>query len=135
MSISKKSLMTYVIFICTIILVGTVVRGEGRVHFTTRWVDFYGYAAVEVGDIVTVRDSDGVLCGYYEVIMDGRYGPVHVYGDDTTTLTIDEGADIGQALFFHINGIEAEASGGEEILWVGDGASMRVDLLKQSFPK
>lgn len=44
------------------------------------------------GDEVAFFDSQGILCGLYIVHTIGQFGILHVYGDDPSTLEIDEGA-------------------------------------------
>lgn len=51
-----------------------------------------------VGDEVGFFDPDGVLCGVYVVNIKGKYGLVHVYGDDPSTILTDEGAEDGDLL-------------------------------------
>ncbi|MFQ6093186.1 MAG: FlgD immunoglobulin-like domain containing protein, partial [bacterium] len=59
---------------------------------------------------------------------EGWYGLVSVYGDDETTLEVDEGAEVGDTLTFYINGRLAHSTNGVEPIWVGDGEMVRVDL-------
>ncbi|HEX9860226.1 MAG TPA: hypothetical protein VGB23_03415, partial [Nitrospirota bacterium] len=55
-------------------------------------MDFYGsIEGAKAGNELAVYDKSGVLCGRFELTKDGKYGFVHVYGDDKTT-TVDEGA-------------------------------------------
>ena len=56
---------------------------------------------LRIGDVITVQDSDGVVCGVGGVQRDGAF-LVHVYGDDPTTLE-DEGANAGERLQFFVN--------------------------------
>ena len=90
---------------------------------TPYWTDYYGFAClndtpVEVGDTITAYDPDGVLCGMFVVRNQGYYGFMHVYGDDPTTTTIDEGASPGDSIRFYINGqYIATASG--DYAWTG----------------
>ncbi|OIO67278.1 MAG: hypothetical protein CO186_09150 [Zetaproteobacteria bacterium CG_4_9_14_3_um_filter_49_83] len=74
---------------------------------TTTSSDFIGAISInglpaQVGDEVAVFDPQGVLCGLFLITAAGQYGILHVYGDDITTLTIDEGAIAGDVLSFRI---------------------------------
>jgi|GEM_PF-4005072 len=53
----------------------------------------------DVGDEVGVYDPDGVLCGSYAVTNPGQYF-VTVYGDDSSSTEIDEGAIANDQLTF-----------------------------------
>ena len=44
------------------------------------------------GDEVAFLDTDGVLCGHTRIGTAGQYGSFPVYGDDFTTVDVDEGA-------------------------------------------
>ncbi|MEA3296738.1 MAG: hypothetical protein U9R56_02605, partial [candidate division Zixibacteria bacterium] len=64
------------------------------------------------GTIIDAYDPDSVHCGTFTVgsIIDsvGIYGYLRVYGDDTWTPAIDEGAESGDVITFKINGLVAE---------------------------
>ncbi|MEI6154383.1 MAG: hypothetical protein WCQ90_09890, partial [Deltaproteobacteria bacterium] len=66
------------------------------------------------GDEIAFFDPQGVLCGRGTVLVEGRYGPVYVYGDDPTTSGVDEGASSGDVLTVKIwdntSGIELEGA-------------------------
>lgn len=70
--------------------------------------------SAEAGDEVAFFDPQGMLCGLYVVTTAGEYGVVAVYGDDTTTSLVDEGAGPGDALTVKIwdagAGVELEGS-------------------------
>ncbi|NOY69714.1 MAG: hypothetical protein GXP53_09565 [Deltaproteobacteria bacterium] len=90
-------------------------------------MDFYGFiASARPGDIVTVQDADGVVCGAFAVKTDGRYGFVHVYGDDPTTVA-DEGATRGDKLTFLLNGKPLPG----DVIWSGDGRREQADFPDQ----
>ncbi|KPA16029.1 Fibronectin type III domain-containing protein [Candidatus Magnetomorum sp. HK-1] len=54
------------------------------------------------GDEVAVFDSDDVLCGSVRIAEPGKYGMLHVYGDDPETNEIDEGAVDADQISFKI---------------------------------
>ncbi len=97
---------------------------------TNTWCDFYGNATVlgapvEPGDEILVYDPQGVLCGRFVVHTPGRYGYLHVYGDDPTTPE-DEGATEGDTLRFRINGLIAHPD--RVPLWHGGNPGAIVHL-------
>lgn len=109
---------------------------------TNDWQDFYGYIkGAKVGDIITAKDPNGVIAGKFIVNKEGRYGILHVYGDDSTT-TLDEGAKRGEVITFYLNDrqLKGNASwkGGREITMLnlsvvvsdkdGDGVNDEKDL-------
>ncbi|KPJ50702.1 hypothetical protein AMJ40_02125 [candidate division TA06 bacterium DG_26] len=100
---------------------------------TPSWVDFWGEASVdgnpvEIGDVITVYDGDGIKCGEQTVRQRGYFGVLHVYGDDETTAERDEGAEPGDELTFFINGCGADVEEGSEVRWTGDGDLSRIRL-------
>jgi len=54
------------------------------------------------GDEIAVFDPDGILCGSIRITEPGKYGMLHVYGDNPVTLDIDEGAIDSDPLTFKI---------------------------------
>ncbi len=77
--------------------------------------DFVGYP-IRRGDVITVKDPDGVVCGAetrYQTDIDGYY-QVDVYGDDPGTVE-DEGAVNGDVLEFFINNKPADIVNGTPI--------------------
>ena len=70
---------------------------------------------VQIGDVITARDPDGIICGITTV---GEFGTdegdyfIHVYGDDATTPGVDEGAVEGDTIKFFINGYPASVTFG-----------------------
>ena len=89
------------------------ISAAGDVTPTHLWCDVYSLdttycgAPVPVGSVVEAYDPDGVLCGRFVVQQAGRWGVMHVYGDDPSTPE-DEGAVAGDALTFTINGKPVE---------------------------
>ncbi len=103
-----------------ILLVSGIVYAVNNYVTPTRdWQDFYGYIkGAKVGDIITAKDSNGVMAGKFIVNKEGKYGFLHVYGDDSTT-TLDEGAKRGDIIKFYLNDKQlkenASWKGGREI--------------------
>ena|GEM_PF-2161040 len=117
---------------------------------SNEWVDFYGTtftilgAPAEIGDELGVFDQDGVLCGAFVVRTVGIYGFLHVYGDDYTTPTVDEGAMEQDALTF----VAWDSSEGREVpctatvitgpelpQWTADGDIWNVNLNAVAVPE
>ena len=103
-------------------------------QLTSTNVDFYGSssnyngAPLRAGDVVTAQDQDGIYCGTYYAEVPGHYGFLHVYGDDATTPSIDEGASVGDTLTFRINGDVAQTSGPDSPVWTFSGDIRNVEL-------
>lgn len=105
-------------------------------------VDFYGLLTIngvpaEIGDEVAAFDRDGGLCGRVTVTTQGNYGFLHCYGDDPTTPDVDEGAVVGDSIWFKIwdisdgreyYGSPTVVSGTNPSTWGGDGEVYNVDL-------
>jgi hypothetical protein len=85
-------------------------------------------APIPVGSVVDAFDPDGVLAGRFTVKQDGIYGLMAIYMDDPLT-TVDEGASIGDALRFEINGHPAEVVGPDSPVWTGNGGLLQLDLV------
>jgi len=102
--------------------------GEESIIFTDKYVDFYGYSNnLKKGDIIKVFDLDGVLCGKFQVKDDGKYGLMHVYGDDLTS-DDDEGPGAGDKLIFLLNDEDIKPKNTNEIIWTNNGDTIRIDL-------
>ena len=56
----------------------------------------------EPGDEIAVFDPQGILCGHTRIGLTGKYGVVHIYGNDPSTPAIDEGAETGDILEFQV---------------------------------
>jgi hypothetical protein len=68
---------------------------------TSKWKDFYGIAVGgKVGNIITAKDPQGVICGQFTIKRAGNYGFLHVYADDLST-SVDEGAKAGDNITFY----------------------------------
>jgi len=88
-------------------------------------MDFYGYMpTAKIGDTIRVIDPDGTVCGFFNVEKQGKYGFLHVYGDDPSTET-DEGAEMNDELVFMLNDKIVE---GQNIVWTGDKTRKRIDF-------
>jgi len=80
------------------------------------WGDtsFYFGAALQIGDVITAEDPDGVTCGVTTVTdtTDDGFGIylIHVYGEDDL-LPEDQGAENGDTITFYINGYKASYIG------------------------
>lgn len=75
---------------------------SASIHPAPLFTDFWASETdLRVGDVITVKDSDGVLCGMSIVTRDGEY-LIHVYGDEPSTAE-DEGAKVGERLQFFVN--------------------------------
>jgi hypothetical protein len=65
------------------------------------------------GDEVGVFDPSGILCGSVRIQESGKYGMLHVYGDNPDTTDIDEGAMEADQLTFkvwdNVSGVEIQA--------------------------
>ena len=95
---------------------------------TPSFIYLYGYGPLSVGDIVTVSTEDGVLCGKSIVTVDGQYGQMAVYGDDSLTGGVVEGARPGERLLIKINGEEVYFPVGGTPVFGRDGETYQVDL-------
>jgi len=84
---------------------------------------------VQIGDVITAKDPDGVICGLAYVgdagTGEGDYF-IHVNGDDPNTTGIDEGASEGDTIIFFINGKKARVISGTPE-W-SSGGSRKVSL-------
>jgi len=93
---------------------------------TGTFTDFVGNVSIgglpaQPGDEIAFFDPQGVLCGLFVVAQTGQYGIVHVYGDDPTTVSIDEGAIGGDQLTVRVwdASMAVEYSGGSVALSAG----------------
>ena len=97
---------------------------------TDRWINIYcpepmlEGVPLSPGDIITVYDPDGVLCGMGEVQPDGSYGMILIYADDIYTADVDEGADPGDLMWIHINGVAVDPD--SPLIWTENGAVFMV---------
>jgi hypothetical protein len=125
--IYKINKLCVLILFSMCVALSTTVSGE--INFTDIYTDFFGYCEqLEPGDIITAYDSDGILCGKFEVKESGKYGFMHVYGDDITSPNLDEGPVEGDILTFYVNDIKAITLNQRYIVWSTDTAKQRIDL-------
>lgn len=100
------------------------------------WHDFYGVVTFNgqpapIGSVIDAYDPDGVCCGNWIVgVTDttdpaGIYGFMPVNGDDQYEPG-DQGAEVGDAISFKVNGRDAVAIG--NVIWQGQGHQDSVDL-------
>ena len=119
--------------IATIVLtVGICFAGmtgrKGQVRATPYSMDFYGQIdGSKAGDILTVSDPEGTICGEFTIKESGQYGFIHVYGDDRST-AVDEGGVAGDELRFELNGHVLTPVSFEAVYWLGDRQRKRVDF-------
>lgn len=115
------------LFVGSILSTGTL-AAEERMHPTPFSMDLYGsIPGAAVGDLLTVYDADGVLCGKFTIQKDGMYGFLPVYADDPESPE-DEGAEPGDALTVALNGRVIASPAHRPIYWTGDGNRERVDF-------
>ena len=90
----------------------------GFPHSSSLECNFIGTISIlgqpaSVGDEIGVFDNNNVLCAHFWITHPGKYGIIHVYGDDPLTEDVDEGATEGETLTFKIwdkdKSIECEA--------------------------
>jgi hypothetical protein len=84
---------------------------------TNEWVNFFSANTtflgqpVPAGAVIAAFDPQGVRCGATPVTTPGKYGLMPCYRDEKppspTPDTVDEGANLGDAISFTINGIPA----------------------------
>ncbi len=103
----KKNIIisVIVIFLLLLVVAGFVLAlNLQTIASTNDWHDFYGYIKdAKVGDIITAKDPNGIVCGSYKIDTLGKYGFMHVYADDSAT-TLDEGAKTNDIITFYLNG-------------------------------
>jgi hypothetical protein len=109
--------------------------GEGA-HASTEWVSFYsansdiGGVQLPVGACVEAY-AGSVKIGYYVVGAAGKYGFLAAYGDDPTT-TEKDGAQVGEAITFTVNGhpvvLSSRFGGDLHPTWTRDGLPIQADL-------
>jgi hypothetical protein len=78
-----------------------------RPGVTTKVCDYAGSLMLlggpaSVGDEVAAFDPQGVLIGHAIVTESGKFGVMHLYGDDDSTTGVDEGAVGGDGVTFKV---------------------------------
>jgi hypothetical protein len=115
------------------LLLVTLAYGSSRAGGSPEWVNFFSANTtflsqpIPVGAIIEAFDPQGVKCGEFTVVEEGKYGFMPCYRDDDTTPQ-DDGADPGDLIRFTINGLPAVASGPEYPIWTSHGDKREVDL-------
>ena len=89
------------------------------------WQTHHIPVLVQLGDVITARDPDDIICGITTVgdfsTDEGDYF-LHIYGDDATTPDDDEGAEEGDIITFFINGYPASVISGPTPQWHSGGS-------------
>lgn len=93
---------------------------------TYRYMVVYGTGDLAVGDTVEFFTAAGVLCGRYEVVEEGGYGLMSVFGNDPSTAEV-EGPRPGELLFIRVNGREVVPPAGLPV-WNESQTPSRIDL-------
>ncbi len=93
-------------------------------------------ATLAAGTMIEAIDSDGITCGSALANADGSF-LIHVYGNDSLTGSIDEGANQGEILNWRLDGKDVLAS---DATWIANivgsfndtrwenGAAKQIDL-------
>lgn len=101
--------------IILLVLVFTLAYNSSRVHSdpSPQWVNFFSDNTtflgqpVPVGAVIAAYDPQGVQCGEFTVVEEGKYSLMPCYCDDPVTPDEDEGPQPGEPIFFKINGLPA----------------------------
>ena len=123
-------LISLFVLVLTLAYSSTPVRGDPG----PEWVNFFSANTwflgqpVPVDAVIAAFDPDGVQCGEFTVIEEGKYGLMPCYGDDTMTPGVDEGAEAGDVITFTINSLPAVALGPDDPIWTSHGDKWEVDL-------
>jgi hypothetical protein len=124
------------------LLTGSASLADG-VTPTNEWINVYSTNStlagqtLPVGSSVAVFDEQGTRCGEFEVTTEGWYGLMACYRDEPMTPE-DEGAAVGDALRFTVNGRTAHATAvslngtavppSTRVRWTANGDRWEVDL-------
>jgi hypothetical protein len=104
------------------LLLLTLAYSSSRAGNSPEWVDFFSAHTtflgqpVPVGAVIAAFDPQGVKCGEFTVVEEGKYGLMPCYRDDATTPE-DDGADPGDVISFTINGLPVVAAGPDDPIW------------------
>ncbi|MEW6051845.1 MAG: T9SS type A sorting domain-containing protein [Candidatus Zixiibacteriota bacterium] len=107
-----------------------VLQPSDVVHPTDQWVNLYcsfttlDGIPLQMGGTIDVLDPTGVLCGRGLVDINGAYGFLPVYRDDTLSHDIDEGAVPGDTLRFRIGWQAVYPE--RPIVWTSNGDRIEV---------
>jgi len=125
----KRIILLVILFVIVFIHVS-----NADVIPTNEWINVFSAnttldgAPIPVGSVINAYDPGGVLCGTFTVHTQGQFGFLLVYRDDTTTPSIDEGANPGDEITFFINGVYAICLGPDNPVWTSNGAIVQIDL-------
>jgi len=79
----------------------------------------YNGQPLPIGSIIQAYDPSGTYCGIDTVVLDipsdnPKFGYFSVYGDDSNSPLVDEGATAGEQITFKINGRTATVTAGDD---------------------
>ncbi len=99
--------------ISLLVLILTLTHSSARAANSPEWVNFFSSNTttflgqpVPVGAVIAAFDPQGVQCGEFTVVAEGKYGLMACYRDDPATPE-DEGPQPGEPISFKINGLPA----------------------------
>ncbi|KPA19456.1 hypothetical protein MHK_000324 [Candidatus Magnetomorum sp. HK-1] len=115
--------------ILIVLLMTGIAVCEERIHFTNSAIELHGFSSLlNEGDIISVYDSDNILCGKSQVQVNGQYGLMSVYRDDPLTKNIDEGAEPGDILSVYLNDKLISPVNIDTIVWTQNGDLIQIDF-------
>jgi hypothetical protein len=117
-----------ILFVAAALTIGLAGGSTAQVIYPTpNWCSYADtlYAStfngqpLAIGSIIQAYDPSGVYCGIDTVELDGgsgnpKFGYFPVYGDDSGTGELDEGATAGEQITFKINGRTATVTAGDD---------------------
>lgn len=100
---------------------------------TPTFHDFWGdltIAGAPAGTRVEAFSPRGVRAGCWTVDpgREGIYGFMRVYGEDTTASPPIPGLRVGETVIFRVNGVVAQATGPDSLVFTGDRSPRHVSL-------
>jgi hypothetical protein len=126
-----KTLLIRMLMIVVVAAVPLLAQGPIPTAF---WTDYVGTACtinglpIPLGTEITAFDPSGVLCGRFVTTTAGKYGTMPVYGDDSRSITVDEGCVGGDHITFKINGVVATKLGPDSDVWSNIGSTLIMNL-------
>jgi len=109
---------------------------QQQIAETPIWMNVYSPSSqldgqpLPPGTVVEASDPQGVLCGRFVVVQEGKYGLMPLYADDPSSPR-DEGALPLDVITFWLNGNRA-ATTPAQVLWTTYGDVRQVDLRASS---